>query len=245
MDLPSLDQIEQLLGHAFRDRALLERALTHSSALAKANGAGAASVRPHVADNEPLEYLGDAVLGLIVSERLLADYPDWGAGQLSRGRARLVNAASLFQAAHRLGLGAYLHLGRGEEKTGGRAKPALLADAFEAVVAAIYLDGGLEPARLFVNRALLSEIAARGHGLGHPDYKSELQELLQQTGAAAAQYRLAREAGPDHQKTFWIEVIVGGRVAATGTGTSKKEAEQAAAGLALEQLRPAPATPLT
>jgi ribonuclease-3 len=144
----------------------------------------------------------------------------------------------LSAAAQRLGLGGHLLLGRGEEKTGGRRKPALLADAFEALVAAIYLDAGLDPAREFVARALLSAaLDAEGDRIGRADYKSELQELLQKCGWSAAQYHVLREMGPDHQKRFLVEVTVAGRVTATGAGSNKKESEQSAAQQALEQLR--------
>ena len=229
---PRLDELEQALGHRFRDSSLLQRALTHSSAVADKGG------EPSSTDNEPLEYLGDAVLGMLVSDYLVGAFPHWSEGQLSRGRARLVNAASLSAAGQRLGLGRHLRLGRGEEKTGGRQKPTLLADAFEAVVAAIYLDAGLDPAREFVARALLSAaLDAQGKRLACADYKSELQELLQRGGGPAAHYRVVRETGPHHQKTFWVQVTVADRVTATGAGPNKKEAEQAAAEQALEQLR--------
>ncbi|HEY4580018.1 MAG TPA: ribonuclease III [Candidatus Acidoferrales bacterium] len=231
MVLPRLDEIEEILQHRFRDSSLLERALTHSSAVADGPG------EPPSADSERLEFLGDAVLGMLVSDYLLASFPDWSEGQLSRGRAHLVNAASLSAAAQRLGLGGHLLLGRGEEKTGGRRKPALLADAFEAVVGAIYLDAGIDPAREFVARALRTAIEAEGDRLGRADYKSELQELLQKCGWPAARYRVLRETGPDHQKKFLVEVSVAGRVAATGAGSNKKESEQSAAQQALEQLR--------
>ena len=144
-----LEDLERIVGHRFRDRSLLERAVTHSSAAADGEA-------PAPADNERLEFLGDAVLGMVVSDYLLAAFPDWSEGRLSRGRARLVKSASLTAAAQRLGLGEHMRLGRGEEKSGGRQKPALLANAFEAVVAAVYLDGGLAPAREFVERSLLA-----------------------------------------------------------------------------------------
>jgi ribonuclease III len=157
---------------------------------------------------------------------------------LSKSRARLVNAASLYAAARRLALGNYLRLGKGEEKTGGREKPALLADAFEALVAAIYLDGGLPAAREFVKSALLdTAVEVEGSRLGWSDNKSALQEFLQARGREPARYAVVREAGPDHQKTFWIQVDVPGFVSATGTGANKKEAEQSAAAQALEMLR--------
>jgi ribonuclease-3 len=245
-----LAELQRTLGHQFAESALLKRALTHRSCLGSSpatsqapsqvpsasSGEGAV---PRVAsDNEQFEYLGDAVLGMLVSEYLVRMFPDWTEGQLSKGRARLVNAASLHTAAKRLGLGGYLRLGRGEEKTGGREKPALLADAFEAIVAAIYLDAGLVAAREFVGRALLeAAIVAEGSELGLSDHKSALQELLQARGLGTARYKVVREAGPDHQKTFWVEVSVPDVVAASGCGPNKKEAERSAAQQALEQLR--------
>jgi ribonuclease III len=229
---PRLDELERILGHRFRDTSLLECAVTHCSAAANIAG------EPSSADNERLEFLGDAVLGMLVSDYLLAAFPGWSEGQLSRGRAHLVNSASLTAAAQRLELGGHLRLGRGEEKSGGREKPALLADVFEALVGAVYLDAGLGPAREFVVRALLSPaLDAQGDRLGRADYKSELQELLQKCGWPAAQYSVLRETGPDHRKTFLVEVSVEGRVTATGAGSNKKESEQSAAQQALEQLR--------
>lgn len=227
-----LEELEQAIGHRFRQPELLERSLTHRSAAPEEATAG---VRPH---NEQLEYLGDAVLGMLVSEHLTTAFPHWNEGQLSKSRARLVNAASLCAAARRLALGNCLRLGKGEEKTGGREKPALLADAFEALVAAIYLDAGLPAAREFVKLALLdTAIESQGSHLGLSDHKSALQEFLQAHGLPSARYAVVNEAGPDHQKTFWMKVDVPGLVNATGVGTSKKEAEQSAAAQALELLR--------
>jgi ribonuclease-3 len=237
MVLETLEGLERIVGHGFRDRSLLERAVTHSSA---AGDGGPSSP----ADNERLEFLGDAVLGMLVSDHLLAAFPGWSEGQLSRGRAQLVNSASLTAAAQRLGLGEHLRLGRGEEKSGGREKPALLANVFEAVVGAVYLDGGLAPARAFVTRALLvPAVEVHGDLLGRGDFKSELQELLQKNGWPPAEYNVVRETGPDHRKIFLVEVSVAGRVTATGSGSSKKESEQLAAQQALEQLRGAWAEP--
>jgi ribonuclease-3 len=190
-------------------------------------------------DNEKLEFLGDAVLELVVSEELVRTFPDWGEGQLSKSRARLVNATSLSAASIRLGLGNHLRLGRGEEKTGGRLKPALLADAYEAVVAAIYLDGGFDAARGFVLRSLVDgAIFAEAETLGRPDHKSALQELLQSRGVVPGTYHIVDEIGPDHEKTFRVEVRITGEITASGTGRTKKEAEQAAAVAALQQLVP-------
>ena len=233
MTATRLGYLEQLLGHPFRSPDLIERALTHRSAVADQGGP-----LGQPADNEQLEYLGDAVLGLVVSEHLLRTFPHWSEGKLSRSRSRLVNAGSLCQAARRLGLGEHLRLGRGEEKTGGRSKPALLANAFEAVVAAIYLDAGLEEAREFVVRSLLeAALEIEGSRLELSDHKSALQEWLQHRGLAPGNYEVVREEGPDHQKVFWVEVSVPGLVRASVTGPTKKEAEQSAAEQALEQLR--------
>jgi ribonuclease-3 len=191
-------------------------------------------------DNEKLEFLGDAVLTLVVSESLLSNFPAWREGQLSKARASLVNAGALAEVARRLDLGAHLRLGRGEEKTGGREKPALLADAYEAVVAAIYLDGGLDAARGFIRTSLLDvaldQNGQRGARLGEPDHKSRLQELLQAQGWPAAEYRVVTESGPDHRKMFEVEARVAGRAAAVGSGLNKKEAEQAAARGVMVQL---------
>jgi ribonuclease-3 len=227
-----LEELEHAIGYRFRQQELLERALTHRSAVPEE---ATTRIRP---DNEQLEYLGDSVLGMLVSEYLVGTFADWSEGQLSKSRARLVSAASLCVAARRLALGNYLRLGKGEEKTGGREKPALLADAFEALVAAIYLDAGLPAAREFVKRALLNTaIEVEGSRLELSDHKSALQELLQARGLPSARYAVVREAGPDHQKTFWMQVDVPGLVNATGVGPNKKEAEQSAAAQALELLR--------
>lgn len=233
-------ELEAALGYNFREADLLSRALTHSSFLADAAPAqeAAAGAAEPAADNEELEFLGDAVLSLLVSEHLVRAFPGWSEGRLSKTRARLVNAASLHAAARRLHLGEYLRLGRGEEKTGGREKPALLADAYEAILAAIYLDGGLEAAREFVRRTLLERGAA---GLAEEadlgDAKSALQELLQRSGQAPAEYRVLHESGPQHRKEFVVEVLIEGRRVAQAGGTSKKQAEKAAARVALEQLQ--------
>src|SRR6266516_3674853 len=231
--------LEERLGHKFSNRGLLDRALTHSSAIPELRGASADAPgdSTHLSDNERLEFLGDAVLELLASEYLLAAFPDWSEGQLSKSRARIVNAGSLEAAARRLRLGEHLRLGRGEEKTGGREKQTLLADAFEAVVAAIYLDTGLGAAREVLRRALFEQaLEERGERIAESDRKSALQEFLQGRGRPPAEYRLAGESGPDHQKVFWIELWVDGECMATGKGSTKKEAEQRAARSALAQL---------
>ncbi len=230
------EQLEERLGRAFRNPELLQRALTHSSAIPELRSADAGDARPPE-NNEQLEFLGDAVLDLLASEYLVEKFPKWSEGQLSKSRARLVNAQSLELAARRLRLGEHLRLGRGEEKTGGREKPALLADAFEAVVAAIYLDGGLGAAKEML-RLTLFELALEegGSPLFETDRKSALQEFLQGRGKPPAEYRLVAESGPDHQKTFQVEVWAEGSCLASGQGSTKKEAEQRAAGMALGRL---------
>ena len=229
-------EIEEALGYRFRDPSFLERALTHSSHRAEARTDASAAQSP-LRDNERLEFLGDSVLNLLVAEALLHSFPEWTEGELSRARARLVNATSLSEAARRLRLGQFLRLGRGEEKTGGRDKPAMLADAFEAVLAALFLDGGLEVVREFVQRTLLKgPLAEPSHLLCQADFKSGLQEYLQQRGVSPAVFRVVAESGPDHRKTFVVEVSIDGRSLASASGSSKKEAEQAVARLALEEL---------
>ncbi len=233
------EQLEERLGYRFAKPDLLERALTHSSAIPelRANHAAESTAGLLPQDNEQLEFLGDAVLDMLASEYLLAAFPDWSEGQLSKSRARMVNARALELAARRLRLGEHLRLGRGEEKTGGREKPALLADALEAVIAAIYLEGGLEAARQVLRRVLFEfALEERGERIADSDRKSALQEFLQGRGQPPAEYRLAAETGPDHQKKFEIEVWVGGERMASGHGSTKKEAEQRAAHTALERL---------
>jgi len=236
--------LEDRLGYKFSTPELLDRALTHSSAVPDLRAASdedsTSAMLP--GDNERLEFLGDAVLELLTSEYLLASFPEWSEGQLSKSRARIVNAGSLELAARRLRLGEHLRLGRGEEKTGGREKQTLLADAFEAVAAAVYLDGGLGAARDVLRKHLFDQaLEERGERISESDRKSALQEHLQGRGRAPAEYRLAAESGPDHQKVFQIEVWIDGEYMATGEGSTKKEAEQRAARSALEQLERAEA----
>jgi ribonuclease III len=233
------DLLIERLGYEFKDRSLLERALTHSSAVPElrvARGEEISFAASEVQDNERLEFLGDAVLELLTSEHLLLNYPEWSEGQLSKSRARIVNAHSLEISARRLCLGEHLRLGRGEEKTGGREKPALLADAFEAVVAAIYLDGGLVPARELLTRTVFLQALENGVNISESDRKSALQEFLQGRGDQPAEYKLAGETGPDHQKTFRVEVWIKGERMASAEGNTKKEAEQKAARSTLEKL---------
>jgi ribonuclease-3 len=234
------EQLMEKLGYEFGNPKLLDRALTHSSAvpeLRAARGEDIAFAGSEVQDNERLEFLGDAVLELLTSEFLLKSFPEWTEGQLSKSRARIVNAHSLEIAARSLDIGSHLRLGRGEEKTGGREKPALLADAFEAVVAAMYLDGGLVPARELLTNTVFLQARENGDRMAESDRKSALQEFLQGKGGQLAEYRLAGESGPDHQKTFLVEVWIRGERMASAEGSTKKEAEQKAARSALERLQ--------
>jgi ribonuclease-3 len=219
--------LETILGHRFLYPQWLELALTHRSHRLDAGGI----------DNERLEFLGDRVLGLVASEHLCRTFPEWDAGKLSRGLARLVSAFSIHEAAQLLKLGVFLRIGAGEEKTGGREKKRLLADAYEAVVGAIYLDAGLEPAAAFLHRSLIAPALSTGiDSFGRHDHKSALQEWLQRRGLPPVEYRIRNESGPDHQKTFEVEVWHGGQTLSASEGRTKKDAEQAAAKLALEIL---------
>jgi len=226
----AFDALETRIGYRFRDRGLLEHALTHKSKAHEDPSGG-------VTDNESLEFLGDAVLGLVVSDALFRAFPTYSEGQKSKIKANLVSTASLAQMAELMGLGDHMILGRGEEKTGGRHKQALLADTCEALIAAIYLDGGLEPARRFLMRELATEIdSARQPEYFGRDHKSRLQERLQGLGRPLPSYRIASEIGPDHRKLFYVEVIVGDQTLAQGAGRTKKEAEQEGARLALAEI---------
>jgi len=225
------EALQQAIGYRFHDRGLLEHAMTHTS---RANE----DVSGGVVDNESLEFLGDALLGFVVADVLFREFPEYDEGEKSKTKASIVSTAALARQAERLNLGEHLLLGRGEEKTGGRRKQALLADGYEALLAAIYLDGGIEHARAFIVREfgpLLEE--ARRAGVAGQDYKSALQELLQSRNMPLPEYRLAGTAGPDHRKSFEIELLVKGERLATATGPSKKEAEQDAARLALDALK--------
>jgi ribonuclease-3 len=223
------DELQTRIGYRFRDRGLLEHALTHKSRAAEDVSGG-------VIDNESLEFLGDAVLGLVVADALFRTYPDFNEGQKSKVKAAVVSTQSLARHAEHIRLGDHLILGRGEEKTGGRFKQALLADAYEALIAAVYLDGGLEAASAFLLRELGEAIEAGGTPHATRDFKSALQERLQALGKPLPEYRVSGEAGPDHRKTFMVEVVVGGQVLGAATGKAKKEAEQEAAREALEKV---------
>src|SRR5918995_319328 len=222
--------LELRLGYRFRDRGLLEHALTHKSKAHEDPSGG-------VIDNESLEFLGDAVLGLVVADALFRTFPEFSEGQKSKIKAMVVSTAALAELAERLGLGDHMILGRGEEKTGGRRKQALLADTCEALIAAVYLDGGLEPVRQFIIREMGDALEqARVPEYFGRDHKSRLQERLQALGRPLPAYKVAGEVGPDHRKLFHVEVVVGEDVLAQGVGRTKKDAEQEGAKLAMEAL---------
>jgi ribonuclease-3 len=225
------ETLQRAIDYRFRDRGLLEHAMTHTS---RANE----DVSGGVIDNESLEFLGDAVLGFVIADLLFREFPSSNEGEKSKMKAMLVSTTALARQAERLGLGDHLILGRGEEKTGGRKKQALLADAYEALIAGIYLDGGIEQARAFVNREFAPLVAeAYEKGTAAHDHKSALQEHLQSNEMPLPEYRLAGTIGPDHRKLFQMQVVIGGAVFGEGTGASKKEAEQEAARASLERLR--------
>jgi len=248
-------ELESALQYQFSDPALLRQALTHSSLAhemdTKAAGESsqtAANGRLPSADNEQFEFLGDAVLGLVTSELLFQRFPDHREGRLSKMRAHLVSAKHLVKVARNLQLGRFLLLGRGEERSGGRAKPALLADGLEALIAAIYLDGGMEPARkVIIERVLepeLKRLESNQDGDDHfTDFKSALQEWVQAKGFCQPVYSMVNQAGPEHKKLFTMEVRILEQSAreplyvATGEDSTKKKAEQQAARIALEYLR--------
>jgi ribonuclease-3 len=227
------EPLERTIGYRFRDRGLLEHALTHSSRVHEDASGG-------VIDNESLEFLGDSVLGFVIADMLFREFPRHSEGQKSKLKASIVSASSLGRLAERIGLGDHLILGRGEEKTGGRRKRALIADCYEALIAAIYLDGGIEAARSFIERqfaSLIEEAKRTGaHAAFTEDYKSALQEWLQSHDRGLPVYRLVAEIGPAHKRQFAVEVLVGGEPLARAEGRSKKEAAQAAAKAALALL---------
>jgi ribonuclease III len=225
--MPDLHDLEEALGVTFRDRALLELALTHRSHAFEAGG---------LPTNERLEFLGDAVLGLVVTDRIYRAFPDSAEGRLAKIRAAAVNTRSLAEVARELQIGAQVRLGRGEEQSGGRDKDSILADTMEAVLGAVYIDRGMDTAFALVRRLfdqLLEDIAVRRESL---DYKTSLQELTAAELSTLPVYELSEE-GPDHQKRFSAVVVIDGQEMGEGEGRSKKEAEQAAARVAFARLR--------
>ncbi|PYS35998.1 MAG: ribonuclease III [Acidobacteria bacterium] len=224
-----MHDLESALGYSFTNTLLLTQSLTHSShANEKSTGER---------DNEQLEFLGDSVLGFLVSDYLFRAHPNLTEGQLSRLKGFFVSSANLVKYAERVHLGSYLQLGKGEEKTGGRMKQALLVDGLEAVLGAIYLDGGMDEARRVMLRFLEPQMEDVGGSERQlTDFKTELQEQLQSGHLGRAEYIIASEQGPDHQKLFTVEVMIEGESVARGVGLTKKAAEQAAARHALERL---------
>src|SRR5678815_4233811 len=225
----TLHELQVVLGYHFHDTNLLQRALTHSSH---------AHEQRTGEDNEQLEFLGDAVLGFVVSDSLCRQYPTFTEGELSKLKGFFVSSANLVRYAELLDLGRYLHMGKGEEKTVGRTKQTLLVDAFEAILGAMYLDSGLEAPRKLIDRFVGPQISEIGTPEGQfSDFKTALQELLQSRAMGPCLYTLVSEAGPAHQKLFTVQVDLGGDIIARGIGLTKRAAEQAAAKQAFEDLR--------
>ena len=224
-----MQELEKKLGYTFRNPALLSEALSHSSYANEHRNAKLSS-------NERLEFLGDSVLGFVTAEYLFAGHPDLPEGDLTRIRAALVCEQSLYEVASKLELGRYLKLGRGEEAGGGRQRTSILADATEAVFAAVYLDGGIQPASALIHRVLLNAERESAVEERRRDYKTALQELVQRQADQVLSYRMVGEHGPDHAKVFSAEVLLNGKAIGSGSGHSKKEAEQSAARSALAYL---------
>ena len=224
-----LKDLETALGYRFQNITLLENALTHSSY---------ANERWHnsLLSNERLEFLGDSVLGMLVAEFLFHSFPNRPEGELTRMRADMVCETTLANAANVIGIGEHLLLGHGEEAGGGRSRDSILADAVESVIAACFLDGGMDAARKFINTFVLTEVPVRK--LRNADYKTALQELVQQKKGQTLSYTMVGESGPDHDKHFTVEVSLNGKVVGHGDGRSKKKAEQEAAKTAIEALFP-------
>lgn len=223
-----MDELERKLEYQFNDRTLLQTALSHSSYANENRGAGLMS-------NERLEFLGDSVLGQVVASHLYLSYPKMPEGQMTRLRAELVCEQSLHEVAKTLNLCKFIKLGKGEEHTGGRQRESILADAVEAIIAALYLDGGLQVAKDFIHKYILSGFdVAEVHSMS--DYKTALQEYVQRKPGQTLSYELLSENGPDHNKTFTTHVLLNNTSIGTGTGHTKKEAEQNAAKNGLEEI---------
>ena len=224
-----IKDLEAAIGYKFKNIALLQNALAHSSY---------ANERWHnsLMSNERLEFLGDSILGMCVAEYLYCTFPDRPEGELTRMRADMVCEQTLANVAGRIGLGSHLLLGKGEEQGGGRTRNSILADAVESVIAASFLDGGMDAAKQFVQKFILVEVPVKK--LHNVDYKTGLQELVQQKKNQVLTYTLVGESGPDHDKHFEVEVCLNGKVVGLGSGSSKKRAEQDAARVAIEALFP-------
>src|ERR1700678_1712903 len=257
---PNTSSLEQALGHVFQRPELLEQALTHASYAREAESqqafpsraacaqAGVESAFRSHPDNEQMEFLGDAVLSFVVSQELFRRFPEYQEGELSKLRAHIVSARRLLRPAIELHIGEYLRLGRGEERSGGRNKSALLVDTLEAIIAALFLDGGLDVAQRFILQNILEPELAEVHMNGSNqlpvmDYKSALQEAVHASGRSQARYVMVKEEGPDHRKTFTVEAHISASSAGDDAfvcrseGSTKKSAEQAAARLAWERLQ--------
>lgn len=224
-----IKDLEAAIGYRFKNITLLQNALTHSSY---------ANERWHnsLLSNERLEFLGDAILGMTVAKYLYQTFPDRPEGELTRMRADMVCEQTLAKVAAKIDLGRHLLLGNGEEQGGGRNRNSILADAVESVIAASFLDGGMEAAQQFIDRFILVEVPVQK--LHNADYKTALQELVQQRKNQVLSYALVGESGPDHDKKFEVEVSLNGKVVGIGSGSSKKRAEQDAARMALERISP-------
>jgi len=229
MTSDELTALEDILGYHFEDRGLLRQALQHSSYVNEKR-------ELELEDNERLEFLGDAVLDLVITHMLMGHFPQTREGDLSRMRATIVNESQLADVAQRLNLGQHLLLGKGEALSHGEEKSSILADALEAVFAAVYLDGGHQAASEVIERHFLGIISQIGERLGEEDFKSPLQELVQVRFKTIPDYKVVGESGPDHDKTFEVRLGIGDALTAKGVGKSKKAAEQAAAKVALEKL---------
>lgn len=225
-----MEHLEQKLGYRFRDKELLRTALTHSSYANEQRSAA-------IVCNERLEFLGDSILGFVTADFLYRNFPDRPEGEMTRLRADLVCETNLARRAATVELGRYLLLGHGEDAGGGRTRASIVADATESVIAAVYLDGGFEPARDLIYRLILSDLPT-GNSLRNVDYKTQFQELVQRKKDQRIEYRLAGQSGPDHDKRFAVQVLLNGSVVGCGEGTSKKRAEQAAACDAIKALFP-------
>lgn len=225
---PLLGELSKVLAYDFKDKDLIKTAITHTSFANEARG--------RVDHNERLEFLGDSVLSLSVSEFIYKTYPKLPEGSMTKLRAGVVSEFTLAKIAKSMGLGKYLRLGKGEQINGGRHRDSILADAFEAIIAAIYLDGGLEPAKEFVIRQLADSIKSLSKSDGSWDSKTLLQELLQVSYKADIRYEIIAEDGPDHNKSFTAQISNNGKIIGTGQGKSKKEAEQMAAYNALKKI---------
>ena len=220
----NIEKLEKNIGYTFKNKQLLKTALTHTSYAYEHN----------ISSNEKLEFLGDSILEFVSSEYMYNKYINLKEGEMTKVRATVVCEKSLYKVAALHNFSDFLYLGKSEIKTGGNKRPAILADSVEAVIAAIYIDGGLEPAKKFIVQNLKDEIEVATKHVGQKDYKTVLQEELQKNGDVKIEYKIIKESGPDHNKTFEAEVSLNGKKLATGVGKSKKEAEMQAAKKALE-----------